>query len=247
MNPMTRNAIAKRYIVTMIATMLCLAGTAMAGPPAAAGSDNVPVPGQVFSGTVSDLQQLIDSHQLTELRTTYNSSYGASLLFNADKLSYYVALFHGKDFWRVIQTSSYDDAESIYRTFVTQTQQLAQADIDSMRLEANKKFTEHLVAMNEQRLQNMQKDASYQQEQARQVAALQQQAQQRTVALTTDLRESNSQLDAVQQQIRALEVQQANPSLVLPTAETAAPAAPVPATAPAAAAPTTSALISSSQ
>jgi hypothetical protein len=217
----------------MIALVLaCTAVSATAFSPAAAdGDSSVPAPGQVSSSTVDDLHKLIDSHQLVELRTTYNGTYGASLLFEAEKLSYYVALFHGKEFWRVIQTESSDDAESIYRTFASQTQQLAQVDLDTIRLEAGKKFAEHMVALNEQRLQNLERDANYQQQQARQVAVQQQQAQQQTASLTADLRSTNSQLDAVKQQIHALETQQTNPALVLPTPE-AAPVAPAPATPP---------------
>jgi len=226
---MTRSAGSRRFVGSMIALVLaCTAVSATASSPAAAGGDsNVPTPGQVSSSTVDDLHKLIDSHQLVELRTTYNGTYGASLLFEADKLSYYVALFHGKEFWRVIQTESSDDAESIYRTFASQTQQLAQVDLDTIRLEAGKKFAEHMVALNEQHLQNLQQDANYQQQQARQVAAQQQQAQQQTASLTADLRSTNNQLDAVKQQIHALETQQTNPALVLPTPE-AAPVAPVP-------------------
>ncbi|MGC1547192.1 MAG: DUF2968 domain-containing protein [Rhodanobacter sp.] len=240
---MTRSAGSRRFVVSMIAMVLaCTAISATASSPAAAGGDtSVPAPGQVSSSTVDDLRKLIDSHQLVELRTTYNGAYGASLLFEADKLSYYVALFHGKEFWRVIQTASSDDAESIYRTFADQTHQLAQVDLDTIRLEASKKFAEHMVALNQQRLQNMQQDASYQQQQARQVAVQQQQAQQQTASLTADLRATNSQLDAVQQQIRTLETQQTNPSLVLPTPEVA------PVTPPAQATPPTSAPSTASQ
>ena len=45
----------------------------------------------VVRNTVDELKQLMDSRQLTELRTTYNGNYGASLLFNANTLTYYVA------------------------------------------------------------------------------------------------------------------------------------------------------------
>jgi len=51
-------------------------------------------PAPVVRNTVDELRQLVDSKQLTELRTTYNGSYGASLLFNTSTLNYYVAPFH---------------------------------------------------------------------------------------------------------------------------------------------------------
>lgn len=187
------------------------------------------------SNTVANLQQLIDSNQLTELRTTYNATYGASLLFQTSKLSYYVALFHGKQFWRVIQTDSYQTAESIYRSFAEQTRTLAQVDIDTTRLHAGNAYAEHLIALNQQHLQNLQQDASYQQQQAQQVATAQQQAKQQAVTLSADLNSTSSQLDAMKQRIRELEKQQTDPTLVLPapganTAPAPTSSAPVPGT-----------------
>jgi hypothetical protein len=176
------------------------------------------------SSIVDDFHRLIDNHQLSELRTTYNSSYGASLLFNPVALNYYVALFHGKDFWRVIRTDSYDDAENLYRTFVTQTEQLAKVDIDTLRLQATKQYTDRLVVMNQQRLQNLERDAEYQRQQAQQVATQQAQAAQQSSALTADLRSSNSELDTVKERIHALEQQESNPTLALPPSPAQAPA-----------------------
>jgi hypothetical protein len=211
----------RHYVASMLAMVAaCAASFAIASPPASSSgaglSSNAP---QVSSTTVDELHSMIESHQLAELRTTYNGSYGASLLFQADKVSYYVALFHGKEFWRVIETSSYDDAENVYHTFAGQTQQLAQVDIDTIRLQASKKFTEHLVEVNEQHLQTLQQDMNNQQQQARQVAAQQQQSQQQAASLTTDLQTTNDQLSSVKQRIHALEVQQTNPTMTLPTPE----------------------------
>ncbi len=217
----------------MVLALACAAASSTAGSSAMPGDDgNLPTPEQASSGTVAELHRLIDAHQLTELRTTYNSNYGASLLFQTDKLSYYVALFHGKEFWRVMQTDSYEDAESLYHAFAEQTKQLAQVDIDTVRLQAGKAYADHMVAVNQQHLQNLQRDVAYQQQQARQVATQQQDAKQQAVSLSAQLRSTSSQLEAVKQQIRALEMQQSNPALELPDV---APM-PAPATAPAAAA-----------
>jgi hypothetical protein len=109
----------------------------------------------VVRNTVDELKQLMDSRQLTELRTTYNGNYGASLLFNANTLTYYVALFQEKNFWRVIKTDAVDNAERVYRTFAQQSEQLAQVYIDTTRLEAGKRYTERLVAYNEERLRTL--------------------------------------------------------------------------------------------
>jgi len=183
-------------------------------------------------GAVAHLRQLVDSHQLTQLRTTFNGDYGATLFFQPEKLSYYVAMFHGDAYWRVIQTDSERNAESIYNAFAQQSEKLAEVDIDALRLKAGNTYAEQMVALNEKRLQNLQQDANRQQQQAQQVAVQQQQAQQQAVALSNDLRSSSNQLDAVKERIRALEAQQANPDLVLPPPPPPADPAKAPATNP---------------
>lgn len=175
--------------------------------------------GPVVRNTVDELKQLMDAHQLTELRTTYNGNYGASLLFNANTLTYYVALFQEKNFWRVIKTDAVDNAERVYRTFVQQTEQLAQVYIDTTRLEAGKRYTERLVAYNEERLRTLQQEMEQQQAQSAQVSASLQQAQQQAVSLSTDVQSTNSQLDALQRRIQILQAEQGNPELSLPKAE----------------------------
>ncbi|MBD8898947.1 DUF2968 domain-containing protein [Rhodanobacter sp. DHG33] len=258
MNRTTRSAHLRRHVVLAIATALaCVtlsacatapiaaaapaqpSGPAQAAPTPPSPSSPLPSAGDAStppSAAVAGLQQLIDSHQLTELRTTYNASYGASLLFDSNKLGYYVALFHGKQFWRVIQTDSYESAEGLYKNFAEQTQKLAQVDIDTIRLQAGNAYAERMIQVNRTHLQNLQQDASYQQQQARQVAAAQQQAQQQAVALSANLHSSSSELDAMKQRINELEQQQSNPQLQLPPppAPTPAPAStsssPAPAT-----------------
>lgn len=58
------------------------------------------------SSTVLELQRRMQAHELSELRTTYNGAYGASLLFAQSDLTYYVTLFQQKDLWRVIDRKS---------------------------------------------------------------------------------------------------------------------------------------------
>jgi hypothetical protein len=218
----TRRSSKPKYLLSILGYVLVCSLACAADNPAPAAS--VPA-APASSSIVDDFHRLIQNHQLTELRTTYNSSYGASLLFQPEKLDYYVALFHGKDFWRVIRTDSYEDAQNVYHTFVQQTEDLAKVDIDTLRLQATKQFTDRLVSMNQQRLQNLERDAEYQRQQTQQVASQQQQAEQQSSTLTADLRSSNNQLDTVRERIRALEEQESNPSLTLPK-----PVAPAPPT-----------------
>lgn len=179
-----------------------------------------------ISSTVDELRRLMDGNQLTELRTTYNGNYGSSLLFHTDSLHYYVALFRDREFWRVIKTDSVDDAERFYRTFVAQTEELAQVHIDTVRLDAGKRFTERMVALNEQRLRTLQQEVAMQQQQSQQVSTALQQARQQAVSLSTDLRASHSELDAINARIKALQAMQANPELSLPGPVNAAPPPP---------------------
>lgn len=231
MKALTRSA-SPRRVLFAIGTMVLMATSACASAPM---TNNNPVPQpapapateapRVPLSTVESLRQLIDNHQLTEVRTTYNSTYGASLLFRPETLGYYVVLFHGKEFWRVMQTDSFDDAEALYRTFVSQTQALAQVEIDKLRLDAGNKYAEHMISVNEAKLRSLQQDATIQQQQARQVAEAQEQARQQAVSLSSDLHNTNAQLDAVKQQIKALEAVQSNPALVLPQPAPASTAA----------------------
>ncbi len=173
--------------------------------------------GTVAGSNMEELRLLMEAERLTELRTTYNGNYGASLLFYPDTLNYYIALFRDRDFWRVIKTSSVEEAERLYRTFVDQTEELAQVYIDTVRLEAGKQYTEQLVSLNEQRLQSLQREMDAQRQQSVQVNAALQQARQQAASLSTDLRASHQQLDTLNQRIESLQAQQANPELILPS------------------------------
>ena len=160
------------------------------------------------NSTIAELQGLIQGRGLNELRTTYNGNYGASLLFKADDLVYYVAMFQQKNFWRVVKTTSEPQAEQLYKNFVDQTAQLAEVDIRRIKLDAERTSTEKLISVNENRLNALQNDLSVQRQQEQQVAARQDQARQEAAALANDRQTAREQLNALQRQIRVLEEQQ---------------------------------------
>jgi hypothetical protein len=160
------------------------------------------------SSTITELQGLIQDRGLNELRTTYNGNYGTSLLFKADDLVYYVALFQQKNFWRVVKTTSEPQAEQLYKTFVDQTAQLADVDIRRIKLDAERTLTDKLISVNEGRLNALQNDLIVQRQQEQQVAARQEQARQEAAALANDRQSSREQLNALQRQIQMLEAQQ---------------------------------------
>lgn len=169
--------------------------------------------------TAAELQRLMADGGLSEMRTSYNGSYGASLLFHAESLNYYVALFHDRQFWRVIRTDQFNEAEKLFRTFASQTEQLAQVQLDAQRLDASKRYSEKLVAMNEHRLRGLQREMAQQQQQAAAVSQAIEANRQHAQVLSGDLRSTNSQLEALQAQIRLLQAQHLDPNLNLPKEE----------------------------
>jgi hypothetical protein len=162
------------------------------------------------ASTVSELQHLIQSHQVTELRTTYNGSYGASLLFKADDLVYYVALFQDKNFWRVLKTRSDSNAEATYRAFAGQSSDLAAVDIQRIKLQAENARSDRLLSQRSTELTALQADQALRQQQEQQVAARQQQSREQTQALEDQQKDVRQQLRDLQRQIATLQAQQAD-------------------------------------
>lgn len=168
-----------------------------------------PAPAARPASTVSELQGLIQSRQVSELRTAYNGTYGASLLFKPDDLTYYVALFQQKDFWRVVKTKSDQQAESTYRAFVSQSAELAEVDIKRIKMQAEYAHAEKLLASRSAELSTLQADRAVRMQQEEQVAARQEQSRQETTALADQQKDVRQQLRDLQRQIDALQAQQA--------------------------------------
>lgn len=80
---------------------------------AASTTSATPATANDAQGNVAELMQMIHDAKLSELRTTYNGSYGASLFFHPREMTYYVALFQDKHFWRVIKSEDMARAEAI--------------------------------------------------------------------------------------------------------------------------------------
>jgi hypothetical protein len=162
---------------------------------------------QSAAGNVAELQQLIRGTDLTELRTTYNGSYGASLLYNAKEMTYYVALFQQKTFWRVIKTGDDTRAELIYKDFVRQTVQLSDVEIRRIRLAAQKAFTDRMIALSQDRASRLQADLEVAHQQQNIVNSQQQQTRAETTALAQQKAEAQGQLRAAQKQVDDLQRQ----------------------------------------
>jgi hypothetical protein len=187
-----------------------LAATAQAGEAAQPGQGTVLTPDeakQSAAGNVAELQHLVGSTDLTELRTTYNGSYGASLLYNSKEMTYYVALFQQKTFWRVIKTDDDLRAELIYKDFVRQTVQLSDVEIRRIRLAAQKAFTERMIEVSQDRANRLQADLDVARQQQSIVNSQQQQTRAEATALAQQKADAQSQLRATQKQVQDLQRQ----------------------------------------
>jgi Protein of unknown function (DUF2968) len=158
-------------------------------------------------GTVAELQQLIQSNGVAELRTTHNGSYGASLLFDGNEMTYYVALFQQKNLWRVIKTTNDTRADAIYAGFASRSAQLADVEIRRTKLEAQKAYTAKLIALNERRASSLQADLDNQRSQQAEVVARQQDVTQQAAELEGQRRAEQVKLDKLRRQIDQLRAQ----------------------------------------
>ncbi|CAM2174804.1 DUF2968 domain-containing protein [Burkholderia cepacia] len=155
--------------------------------------------------TVDDLQRQIQVHSLTEMRTSYNGSYGASLLFNVKDGAYFVALFQQKAFWRVIKTYDETRAEAIYRDFSRQAERLAVNELRAAKLESQKAQMDKQIEVTQDRARRLQADISIARQQQAAVADRQKTVRNETAALQAQQAELQSQLRALQQQVRSLQ------------------------------------------
>jgi hypothetical protein len=162
---------------------------------------------QSAAGNVAELQQMIRGSDLKELRTTYNGSYGASMLFYPQEMTYYVALFQQKTFWRVIKTEDETRAEMIYKDFVRQTLQLSDVEIRRTRLEAQKAFTERMIALSQDRANRLQADLNVAHQQQTIVNSQQQQTRAEAAALAQQKTTAQAQLREAQRQVEELQRQ----------------------------------------
>ncbi|WP_296224160.1 DUF2968 domain-containing protein [Ralstonia sp. UBA689] len=185
-------------------------GTATAGKPAVPGSiarteGAATSPGA--GSTVLELQRRMQAHELSELRTTYNGAYGASLLFAQSDLTYYVTLFQQKDLWRVIKTTNEVFAERLYNDFARQTRSMADLELQRIRLEAQKERAERLIAAQEDKLRGLRTDLDIQRQQQAQAQERQKVARTEADTLDVERRAARARLDELQRQIRVLESQ----------------------------------------
>jgi hypothetical protein len=158
-------------------------------------------------GNVAQLMQLIRDGQLNELRTTYNGTYGASLFFHAREMTYYVALFQDKHFWRVIQSRDRTRAEAIYTAFVQQTAQLSDIEIRRTELQAQNAFLDRVIALQSDQAKRLQADLDIARAQQATVSEQQRQARGETAELQAEKAQAQAKLRDLQRQVQQLQKQ----------------------------------------
>ncbi|WP_175710090.1 DUF2968 domain-containing protein [Burkholderia ambifaria] len=181
--------------------------TSLSGDGAPAARSPASATDAAAQGNVAELTQMLQDGRIVEMRTTYNGSYGASLMFDQREMTYYVALFQDKHLWRVIKSQEKSRAEMVYANFVQQTVQLADVEIRRTELQAQKTFLERVIALQANRAQQLQADLSVARSQQAEVAQRQQSARQQTQALQVEKRAAQVQLRDLQEQVRQLEKQ----------------------------------------
>lgn len=181
--------------------------TSLSGDDAPATASPASATDAAAQGNVAELTQMLQDGRIVEMRTTYNGSYGASLMFDQREMTYYVALFQDKHLWRVIKSQEKSRAERVYANFVQQTVQLADVEIRRTELQAQKTFLERVIALQANRAQQLQADLSVARSQQAEVAQRQQSARQQTQALQVEKRAAQVQLRDLQEQVRQLEKQ----------------------------------------
>jgi len=164
-------------------------------------------PQATVNGNVAELQQMIRDGKVKELRTTYNGSYGASMLFYPDEMTFYIALFQQKKFWRVIKTQVDSRAETLYADFAKNTAALADTEIHRTKLEAEKSFADRLIAVQQGRANRLQADLDVARAQQSQVADRQAEQQEAIRSLRAEQDAAQAQLRALQTKVQDLQRQ----------------------------------------
>ncbi len=166
-----------------------------------------PTGGSDAQGNVAQLIQLIHDGQLNEMRTTYNGTYGASLFFYATEMTYYVALFQDKHFWRVIQSQDRSRADAIYSAFVQQTNKLSEIEIRRTELQAQNAFLDRVITLQNDQAKRLQADLAIAHSQQEQVLEQQRQARGETAELQAEKSQAQAKLRELQRQVQQLQKQ----------------------------------------
>jgi chromosome segregation ATPase len=180
----------------------CAAGDMRAGP-----TPNSPEKAVTTNGDVAERETLITAGKIIELRRTYNGSYGASLSYYAEQMTYYVALFQQSNIWRVFKTQNEARAEAVYSDFAKTSTSLADAEIKRIKLEAEKAYADRQISVQQERANRLQADLDIARAQQSQVTTHQLEQQNAIRELRTEQAAAQAQLRALQTRVQELQTQ----------------------------------------
>jgi hypothetical protein len=158
-------------------------------------------------GDVAELTRMLKNAMLTEMRTTYNGSYGASVFFLASEVTWYVTLFQNKTFWRVLKTQDRARANAVYANFVQQTEQLSKVEIERIELAAQRAALDRMIAVAENSASRMRADIDIARQQQVQVSERQRTTYEQTRSLNVEKQAAQIQLGDLRKQLRQLQEQ----------------------------------------
>ncbi|HEX8828115.1 MAG TPA: DUF2968 domain-containing protein [Xanthobacteraceae bacterium] len=203
---MKRRLIAE--IVLIATSLLCpLMQASAAGDLPVAQPPNIVDSTGARNGDIAELEGLIAAGRITQLRKTFNGSYGASLSYYGEQMIYYVALFQQNKFWRVFKTQNDVRAEAVYSDFVKSSVSLADAEIKRIKLEAETAYADKQIAAQQDRASRLQADLDIAHAQQSQVANHQQEQQNAIRDLRTEQAAAQAQLRALQLRVQELQKQ----------------------------------------
>jgi hypothetical protein len=156
-------------------------------------------------GDIGELQQMLRDDKLKEMRTTYNGTFGASMLYYPDTLTYYVALFQDKRFWRVIKTQAPVRAEAVYADFAKTTAKLAETELHRVTLEAENAYADRQIAAQKNQAGRLQADIDVTRAQQGVVADRLQQQQEAVRSLRAEQSAAQAQLRELQTRVSQLQ------------------------------------------
>lgn len=122
-------------------------------------------------------------------------------------MTYYIALFRDKSFWRVIKSENKDRAEAIYADFAKQTMQLSEVEIRRVQLQAQKAYLEDVIAISQDRAQRLQADLDVARTQQARVDDYQRRTEGEAVALRVEKERAQAQLRQIQSEVEKLQQQ----------------------------------------
>lgn len=173
-------------------------------------------PQQDSFGVMKDFQGLTEKGELVELRKAFSGAYGTGLYFHPATLDYYIATFHGNEYWRTVKARSEKKALEAFDALSRQTSMLSEAEATRVKLLASRNFAQKQVALYAEKSRAYQLDQARQRELVRRDLERQQKIREEIVSIDTERRQVRAELEKLRMMVRALEAQSNDLKLMVP-------------------------------